>query len=297
MRSRQESVTTPLYHYTGWSALKGILTSEAFWFTHYSDLDDTKEIVHGMEVAQKVISKLKATSRGEAERRFLDCLADMFNRGNLDKTLRFYVSSFSKDPDSEYLWREYADRASGFAIALAPKLFPIEDVPHAAPDENSWLGTVHYGENWVAWQHKRAISKARDCFLAAFKAQEPALSRFRIEFSFAQEMCRQVIASPLIWNSLVAKARRYEPEKEFRIVAMDLKARFSSIEAKRPGKIGPVAYFPFPYKLHELGSIAEIVIGPRAPAGAKDQLQSLLARLGYSTSIPIRPSTFDPSLL
>ncbi len=102
--------------------------------------------MHGIEIAQKVIRKLKAASRGIAEKKFLDCLADMFVRRNLDKTLRFYVGSFSKDPDSAYLWREYADKGTGFAVALAPVLFPIEDAPHAAPDENSWLGTVDYGD-------------------------------------------------------------------------------------------------------------------------------------------------------
>jgi hypothetical protein len=71
MVGRQEIVRTPLYHYTDWAALRGILTNQAIWFTHYAHLNDPKELTHGIAAAQSIISRLRKIATSGPEDSFL----------------------------------------------------------------------------------------------------------------------------------------------------------------------------------------------------------------------------------
>jgi hypothetical protein len=51
----QSAITMPLYQYTGWGVLCGIIESESVWFTDYRHLNDPSELSHGVEVAQEVL--------------------------------------------------------------------------------------------------------------------------------------------------------------------------------------------------------------------------------------------------
>ena len=110
-------------------------------------------------------------------------------------------------------------------------------------------------------------------------------------------MCRAVLASPLIWNCLVAKVDRYRPEKEFRIAILGqrdpLQPAVEFRNRSHDAIIERVPYIPFAYPLKQSGSIAEIVVGPVAPADAEDRVLRCLAALGYAYEIRIRRSTLD----
>ena len=54
----QSTITVPLYQYTGWSGLCGIIESQSVWFTDYRHLNDPSELSHGVEVAHDVLTAL-----------------------------------------------------------------------------------------------------------------------------------------------------------------------------------------------------------------------------------------------
>ena len=55
--------------------------------------------------------------------------ADMFQQSNIEKTLEFFIASFSRDRDDLGQWRAYADDGRGFAIGFSPRLFKVLDEP------------------------------------------------------------------------------------------------------------------------------------------------------------------------
>jgi hypothetical protein len=48
-------ITTPLYHYTNATGLRGIIESQKFWFTSYRHLNDPSELTHGMDIAHRLL--------------------------------------------------------------------------------------------------------------------------------------------------------------------------------------------------------------------------------------------------
>lgn len=72
----QSTITAPLYQYTGWNGLCGIIESQSVWFTDYRHLNDPSELSHGVEVAQEVLAALAERS----DRRvglFLETIRDL----------------------------------------------------------------------------------------------------------------------------------------------------------------------------------------------------------------------------
>lgn len=59
----QSTITVPLYQYTGWNGLCGIIESQSVWFTDYRHLNDPSELSHGVEVAHRA-----GRARGQASR-------------------------------------------------------------------------------------------------------------------------------------------------------------------------------------------------------------------------------------
>ena len=114
LRSEQgkNTITDALYHYTDGSGLRGILDSGRIWFTDYRHLNDPSELLHGIETVGDV-SRGMANGADERVQHFLRTLTDMFQHPNLEKSLDFFIASFSREGDDLGQWRAYADNGRG----------------------------------------------------------------------------------------------------------------------------------------------------------------------------------------
>lgn len=101
------TVPDVLYHYTTLDSLKKILdaSSTVLRATHYSQMNDWKEIEIGYEI---LYDKLQAEKPFENEKVIFDLLNEIKN-----KMKHCYLISFSKNADTLSQWRAYTSTASG----------------------------------------------------------------------------------------------------------------------------------------------------------------------------------------
>ena len=137
-RDARDAVTSPLYHYTDAGGLKGILTNQQVWFTHWQHLNDPTEMQFGMDVAKAVLAEV-GTRLGPKIKIFCDMVDDLFSSENMRSTFELYVASFSRARDDLNQWRVYAAKGQGFALSLASSLFGIEDKRDRRPHEHVFV--------------------------------------------------------------------------------------------------------------------------------------------------------------
>jgi Protein of unknown function (DUF2971) len=286
---KKNAIDTPLYHYTDGRGLKGIIESQTIWFTDFRHLNDTSELIHGIEMAHEVM-RLKATGADARAQVFLDCLADMLSSENFLGRLEFFISGFSRDRDDLGQWRAYADNGRGYAIGFAPRVFRIEDKPDPRPDEKVFVGPVLYNIGEVMERHGLAIDKAVTIFLETAEASADLVANEAVGEPFMQELVRSTIASPLIWNCLTSKDPAYEHEKEVRLIILGQRNNLMPYITTRMRGSEIVPYIAHPRPIREPHNIVEIVVGPAAGADAERSVRTMLDSFGVDPNVLVSRS-------
>lgn len=106
------------YHYTTFSALKGIIENKSIWLMSANNVNDPKEFKSGIDDIHNIIKKLAEESQVPSLKSTCSqlCLCFRTESELLEKT--YFMSCFSKDPDSLVHWRAYADNTTGMAICF-----------------------------------------------------------------------------------------------------------------------------------------------------------------------------------
>lgn len=289
---KETAIEAPLYHYTDLKGLRGILHSGCFWFTDYRHLNDPSEIQHGIGMAREIARGLADTADGRV-RLFLENFIDLFRLDNFDMALRFFIACLSRARDDLGQWRAYADNGHGVAIGLSPRLFTVIDqpLPGHLPE---FVGPVRYLDGDARPRHHLPLERAAAIFLKAADANRELLSDKVVGIPFIDQLAREIIASPMIWNCLTTKHPGYAHEQEVRLVIMGTPARLSSHIATRRRGPQDVSYIAHALPLREPDHIVEIVIGPAASASEEQAVRAVLHEVGLDgvalnrSSIPYR---------
>jgi hypothetical protein len=287
----RNAVMAPLYHYTNRVGFEGIITAQQFWFTHYQHLNDDTEIQFGMDVAKATLAELGA--RMPKVKIFCDMVIEIFSAENMNSAFEFYIASFSRNCDDLYQWQKYGQQGEGFAIGLAPKLFAVEDKPDRKPHENIFVSPVSYGEAAARIVHLPAIESVTRIVARAVERKAQAMSDINRGMPFLDKMAKSLIASELILNSLIVKHSDWAPEHEVRLFILGEVAKLAPYVSARSRGTKNVPFIKSDMPLRQLGSIAEIVIGPTAPSDAEDFACSLLAPFHSDPRSIIRRSTIS----
>ncbi|MBV9378878.1 MAG: DUF2971 domain-containing protein [Alphaproteobacteria bacterium] len=281
-REQKESrVTVPLYQYTDWKGLCGIIESQSVWFTDYRHLNDPSELAHGVDVADDVLTAL---AHG-ADRRvglFLQMVGDLLIPKNFVGSLDFFTASFTKQRDDLSQWRAYGNNGRGFALGFSPRMFEVVDGAGLEPNEISFLGPVLYDRQAIFARHQRAIAAAASIFLAAAEAHGGLMADKRVGIPFIRRMADELIASPLIWNCITSKHIGYESEREVRLVLMGQTCKLAPYVRTRLRGSERVPYVAHPFRVQEPGAIFEIVVGPSAASDAKERVDQMLKSHGLA---------------
>jgi hypothetical protein len=151
---------TPLYHYTGEDALKGILAHEKLWCFGHQHQRDRKEFEYSLKIARRVIKKV-GNCDDRPTQHFYACLIDVLDNNSFTDTFEFYLFSFSRHEDDPKQWRDYGQHGRGFAIGFAPALFaPTEMTLKEHANENLQVGRVIYGGTATEARHRLVIETA-----------------------------------------------------------------------------------------------------------------------------------------
>ena len=112
-----------IYHYTSLEGAIGIIESGCLWLSDYSYLNDSSELLHGVQLITEIIEEIQLSGKYKEADEVLESWKSGLK--NIDK--RICIASFSKDGDSLCQWRSYGDLALGFDAA-----YPIGIVPETA---------------------------------------------------------------------------------------------------------------------------------------------------------------------
>jgi hypothetical protein len=288
----RNAIMAPLYHYTNWAGLEGIITAQQFWYTHYQHLNDDTEMQFGMDVAKTLLKELAVRNR--KVKLFCDMVIDLFSAENMSSAFGFYIASFSGSRDDLHQWGKYGQNGQGFAIGLAPKLFAIDDKPNRQPHENIFVLPVCYGADAGRVLHLPAIESAVRIVADTVEHKAKAMSDIDRGMPFFDEMAKHLLARELILNCLIIKDLHWEPEQEVRqfILGENMNlAPHVSIRSRGTETTPSVPYIKSNMPLHEPGCITEIIIGPAAPSDAEDFACSLLAAFHGDPRSIVRKST------
>ena len=265
----RNTVTAPLYHYTDARGLEGIISAQQIWFTHYQHLNDPSELEFGMSIAKKVLAEI-GESYGPKVKIFCDMTADLFSAEDMQRVLEFYVGSFSRERNDLRQWQVYAGNGRGFAIGLAPHLFAVEPKkPGQKPHESTYVATVHYGDVAGRMHHMPAIESAASIIADTVERKAKLMRDINKGMPFFVEMAKNLIAAELVLNSLTLKHGAYEHEREVRLFIVDQIANLAPYISTRTRGSETVPFIKSNMPLQKPGSIAEIVVGPSAPADAE----------------------------
>jgi hypothetical protein len=278
----KSQIVTPLYQYTGWDGLCGIIKNQSVWFTDYQHLNDPSELSHGVEVAHEVIDAL---ARG-ADRRvglFFEMVRDLLMPKNFVGSLDFFTASFTTQRDDLGQWRAYAENGQGFALGLAPRMFEVVDGVALPANELSFVGQVLYDRQVIFARHENAIAAAASIFLRAVQAHADLLADKRVGIPLMRRMANELIASPLIWNCITSKHIGYANEHEVRLILMNQTGNLAPYVEIRHRGSEIVPYIAHPFRVRETGAIHEIVVGPAADANAENRVRKMLRSHGLPT--------------
>jgi hypothetical protein len=274
--------TETLYHYTGEEALRGILEKQHFWCFNHAHQSDPSEFAYSLGIARAIIREV-GRSKDFFTLHFCACLDDLLEANELADPFDFYLVSFSRHRDHGPQWASYGKRGEGYAIGLGPSLFqPERDDLDPNPTRNLHVGRVIYGDAEAAARHREVIrvaaeitSRIGNANLELVRAARPA--------HYLVSIAREVLANQLVWNCLTAKNLRYADEREVRGIVMNLKPNFDPYRRS----LGTRRYIEHELPLLAPGAVAEILVGPRAPADAEDRVRALLQANGYPEGIPV----------
>jgi hypothetical protein len=104
-----------LTHYTTIQGFMGIVDSKGFWASNASFLNDRKELVHGLEGAERALFKLKGLL-DPSLRRLLSTVIQEIKDGLLPAT---YVTCFCARDDLLSQWRGYGGSEQGISIQFS----------------------------------------------------------------------------------------------------------------------------------------------------------------------------------
>ncbi|HEX7893396.1 MAG TPA: DUF2971 domain-containing protein [Terriglobales bacterium] len=131
----------------------GIVESKGFWASNASFLNDRKELVHGLEGAERAIVKLKNIVNPELHR-LLPSVIQEIKDGSLPAT---YVTCFCEKVDLLSQWRGYGGSEQGISIQ-----FPREILEKRLIREKAKLAKVIYSD-------LSTVSKVRDALAEEMK--------------------------------------------------------------------------------------------------------------------------------
>jgi hypothetical protein len=152
-----------VYHYTDAAGLHGILTSGAVRATHFTHLNDRRELLEGEDLVREVAKEMQQKLPSEGQNALLEDFLTGYDDMVLSRIAKdVYVTSFSEVGDDLAQWRAYGGRGAGYAIGLQFNL-ATADVNEAAL--NRGLGQTMLKVRYDRDEMKSQVSKdLRECF-------------------------------------------------------------------------------------------------------------------------------------
>ena len=254
-----------LYHYTTWTGVKGILSSQRFWATAHDCTNDEAELVSADSVIIDAVNGLRQNSVGAAAE-VLDLFIENYAREQVTLVIPVYLACFSVLQDDEEQWKRYGDNGAGICLGIRM----LKELPPEDPALGSALIKVDYSES--SWRQKVKANMGKVCAILGRARTLPNNKKLGLSALYR-------IAA---FASIMAKQPRWEVEQEYRhVTIVHPDARIEPKERYSEGRT--IRYLPI--LVREEGkriAFAEVIIGPNQDIeGARTRLKEILANNRY----------------
>lgn len=264
-----------LYHYTDWSAARGILCGQHFWETAHDCTNDEAELVSAHSLIIEVAETLRKTAAGAAASS-LDLFLTGYPRLQVNKLKTIYLACFTVARDDKDQWRKYADDGRGLCLGLRI----LNETPPKPSKTGSALIEVDYSEE--SWRSHLTTNFEKVCSL---------LSR-TVNSKHSVELGSSAFYRIAAFASIMAKQAKWAGEREFRHVTLVRDG--ADIRPKERNRGEKVIRYLDDVELRGGGkqlAFAEILIGPNQdPTEAEIRLAALLAEANYKPRSPEYPA-------
>ena len=110
-----------LYPYTGGKALMSILDHGELWATHIQFLNDAKEFLHVIDIAEEGLEEMRRASSFDNQQDLLERLQYELSKlkvMNQSGVIDVFVASFSSVADDLSQWRGYCSKGNGYCVGF-----------------------------------------------------------------------------------------------------------------------------------------------------------------------------------
>ncbi len=270
-----------LFHYTTADGLIGIIKDWSLWATNAFYLNDSQEVIGGVEIARRILKELRASSQQKDQADRIDWLLNDTRNVGTVRSKPAYVCCLSSERDQLSQWRAYC-RGGGFAIE-----FPTVYLREALAEQGFSLDECIYSETDQGRLIKETIEKVVLPWVRGARlpiGEDP--ERFEASGKFTWELLR--VAARL-------KNSSFAEEREFRIVSLpEWQYKPEKLHFRqRAGVIIPYTTIKLP-STNEFRSRVQIMIGPTPhPEESKASVYDLVRRFrGHAIGISITRTPF-----
>jgi hypothetical protein len=110
-----------LYHYTNGKALTSILEHGELWATHIQFLNDAKEFLHAIDIAEEGLAEMRRAPAFGNQQNLLERLqGELTNLKVMNESgvIDVFVASFSSVADDLSQWRGYCSKGNGYCVGF-----------------------------------------------------------------------------------------------------------------------------------------------------------------------------------
>lgn len=250
-----------IYHYTDLNGLKGIIETDSLWATHFSFLNDSNELAHGLKCIENALQYM----RDDFSPKTLTFIQQALTHFKMHRASHVYNLSFCLEPDLLSQWRGYGN-SQGVCLE-----FDDEELLAS-------LDLTYYQvfKNRVIYTKEDSTIEARDEILAFF-------NDLSVQDAISKDVMRELNHATQLAYSLPPffKNDGFREENEFRMVLLP-DSPFEGVNFR----INANGLVPFLIlKAKDKLPVKGIKIGPRSNRSMMmEGISFLLQSKGYSNT-------------
>lgn len=278
-----------VYHYTSEDAFKAILASGEIWLGDIFSMNDTSELLWGLNTAIEA-GNLRGVHGSASARTMAAILALLPTQGVSFLKKHFMSASFSAKGDDLNQWRAYGQDGKGFAIGFHTAAL-IQAFRQSLPKPQP--GRYVLGGCFPIAYDKDVLVRHQTSLINVFFDAVEMPSRLGIlldEHDRYYAELNEWLAHAVIEIALSFKNPSFASEAEYRLgsIANGFDVPPDSFLFHKGSK--DVRYTKFNWRQAEPTAIAEVLIGPSASRREAEEVALAALRSATLPAVPIRTS-------
>jgi hypothetical protein len=229
-----------LYHYTSAVGLHGIVTQRCIWATDLHFLNDSRELIHALELASDIIQSPKPNHLSQSQ---IELSIKMLEYIRRFADIPIFVASFSENGDLLSQWRAYCPASGGYSLGIRTSSL------RANGDERFALRPCIYDLDRQRALVTVLVLQAMQCLPGGLTGRS---SDWVIEGAARGFLAEMAKLAPLL------KDQAFSAEREWRLVSLDHSAEKFRATSRR---VVPYVGIPLATNGAPL-EIGHLIVGP-----------------------------------